>query len=253
MAHRIVFSDLSFKVAFSPKQASNGSVTITQFQPQVYSVQTKGLKEIVFRNPQQNNAFNQKRHSELRKELAVYLTIACLLPILISWSADFFFQQDRTLTCRGMAIPLTTRAISKASSAFWAASCVVIWCVTKVLENQRTPRNELTLREQRFKFFKFKRDASVYTAAAFGITTFIGFYLRTLSRITIQGYSLTPNRTFILIAGSMLASFLALLSFDRQTKFCREEAFDLAVKVISESSKKEGEFPNPLIERKAYD
>jgi hypothetical protein len=263
MPSRIVFSDPSYNACFTPKQKSKDSVVITQFAPQIYGMQKSQWsevthewmpisKEIVFRNPKQNNNLVQQRYSDRRTIAWAYLTGACIMTILTSWVSGFFLSQNITLRLRGITIPLTTHTVFKASTAAWAVTLPLIWCITKVLEIRNTPQHALTKLEQRLRFSKFKKDASAYAAVVSLITSSIGIYLYHAGRITLRGsvYRLTPNQAFILTAGSMIATFLTAISYDRQTQLCRDHAFDLAAQVLSASD--DAVVPDPLIERKDY-
>lgn len=263
MSSRIVFSDPSYNASFNPKKKSDTSVTITQFAPQIYGVQKSQWvelikewgptsKEIVFRNPKLNNAWIQQRYSELRTTAWNYLTIACLISISTAWIANFFLPQ-KALSLRGITFSLTTYAVSKASTAVGIASLPLIWGVTKVLEIRNTPQSALTVLEQRLRFSKYKKDASAYGVVVSLITSCIGLYLCNVGKIPIlrSVYRATFYQAIILTAGSMMATFLTVRSYDQQTKLCRDLAFDLAAKVLSASD--DAVVPAPLIERKDYD
>lgn len=263
MSNRIVFSDPSYNACFTPKQKSKDSVVITQFAPQIYGMQKSQWsevthewmpisKEIVFRNPKQNNDWIQQRYAELRTIAWTYLTGGCIMTILTSWVSGFFLSQNKTLRLRGITLPLTTHAVFKASATAWTVTLPLLWCITKVLEIRNTPPDALTKLEQKLRFSKFKKDASAYVAVVSIIISFIGLYLWYGGRITIRGsvYSTTLNQSFILTIGSMMATFLAVKSYDQQSNFCHDHAFDLAAKVLSASD--DAIVPDPLIEKKDY-
>lgn len=261
MSNRIVFSDPSFSAAFNPTKKSDTSVTITQFTPQIYSVQKSqwsevthqwiASKELVFRNPKQNHARIQQKYSDLRTDASIYLTGACIIPILTAWVANFFLPQ-KPLSLRGITFSLTTYAVFKATAVVWAVSLPLIWCVTKVLEMRNTPQDRLTMLEQKLRFSKFKKDASACAVVVSVIASCIGIYLWYGGRITIRGfvYSTTLNQSLILTAGSMAATFLTIRSYDQYSKLCQDHAFDLAAKVLLASD--DALVPDPLIERKDY-
>lgn len=261
MPNRIVFSDPSFSAVFTPIKKSDTSLTVTQFAPQIYSVQKSEWseaahqwipsKEIVFRNPKQNHARIQQRYSELRSIAWTYLTGACIISILTAWIANFFLPQ-KPLSLRGITLSLTTHAVFKASTVVWTFSVPLIWCVTKVLEMRNTPQDPLTTLEQKLRFAKYKKDASAYAAVVSVVASCIGIYLCNVGRFTLRGsvYSATLNQSLILTAGPIIATFLTIRSYDQNSKLCQDHAFDLAAKVLSASD--DALVPAPLIERKDY-